>query len=231
MTPAPCAPVAIRVDHREVASGVPERLAALEGIALTVEALDLADYILSPRLAVERKTAADLAASIVDRRLFSQVQQLGERYERVVVLVEGADLYGPSRLHPNAIRGALSYLVVLGAVSVLSSQGPEDSALLLATMARHAQQGLGYELSLHPKRRGTTPSAQIRYVVEELPGIGPQTARALLSTFPTLEALFSADIDALRQVPGIGPKRAQDIRHLVTTQYVLGEESVEKGPS
>jgi fanconi anemia group M protein len=221
--PAADAETLIHVDHRELTSGVPQRLAAIDGIVLSVETLDLADYLLSPQVVVERKTAADLAASILDRRLFAQVQQLDQRFARVVVLIEGMELYAGSNLHPNALRGALSYLVVLAGVSVVRSEGPEDTAQLLATMARHAQHGLGYALSLHHKRRSPSPNVQIRYLVEDLPGIGPQTARALLGAFPTLEALFCADVDALQRVPGIGRKRAQAIRNLATHRYV--EES------
>ena len=221
----------IRVDHRELASGVPERLAAIDGITLSIETLELADYCLSPQLAVERKTAADLAASIVDRRLFAQVHELTQRFSQVVVLIEGAELYAGSNLHPNALRGALSYLVVLSGASVVRSEGPEDTAQLLATMARHAQHGLGYTLSLHHKRRSPSPNVQTRYLVEDLPGIGPQTARALLGAFATLEALFSADVDALKQVPGIGPKRAQSIRNLATHRYVEDQDHLSGHPS
>ncbi|MCD6518306.1 MAG: hypothetical protein J7M05_00070 [Anaerolineae bacterium] len=211
-------PVHIQVDRRELGSGVPEQLKEIGGVTLEVASLPLADYILSPRLAVERKSANDLEASIIDRRLFAQVAELAQRYERVVYLIEGPTLYG-GRLHPNAIRGALSYLLVLAGVSVLRSEGPEDSAQLLATMARHEQHGLGYEVPLHQKRRSPSPQRQVRYLVEDLPGIGPQTADALLRHFGTLERLFGASEEELCQVPGIGPKRARAIRELLTLPY------------
>jgi ERCC4-type nuclease len=229
--PAADAETLIRVDHRELASGIPQRLAAIDGVALSIEALELADYVLSPQFAVERKTAGDLAASIVDRRLFAQVHELTQRFARVVVLIEGAELYAGSNLHPNALRGALSYLVVLSGASVVRSEGPEDTAQLLAAMARHAQHGLGYTLSLHHKRRSPSPDVQMRYLVEDLPGIGPQTARALLGAFATLEALFAADVDALQRVPGIGRKRAQAIRNLATHRYVEDQDHPSGDPA
>lgn len=213
--------VLIRADHREVAGGVPEMLSALEGVSVRVEQLDVADYVLSERLAVERKTAADFAASIVDRRLFAQVERLQERYARVVYLIEGGGLYEGHTLHPNAVRGALSFLAVLSGATVLRSEGPEDSALLLVTMARHEQHGLGYEVSSHHVRRGSTRDLQQRYVVEELPGIGPRTAHALLERFGSLAAVFAADEEALRRVPGVGPKRARAVRDLITAPYVV----------
>lgn len=223
--PNPREPVLIQVDHREVGSGVVEALRALDGMNVEVLQLELADYILAPQVVVERKSAADLAASIVDRRLFAQVRQLTPVFERVIYLIEGASLYQGSRLHPNAIRGALSYLVVLAGVSIMRTESPEDTASLLATMARHAQQGLGYEISLHPKRRGESPARQMRTFAEGLPGIGPQMAARLLERFETLEKLLNAPEPELAQVHGIGQKTAARIRELLARVYAPETDS------
>jgi len=117
------------------------------------------------------------------------------------------------------LRGALSYLVVLAGVSLMRSVDADDSAQLLATMARHAQQGVGYEVSRHAARRTADPNLQIRYVVEDLPGIGPVTAQALLVRFATLRDLFAADESDLLEVPGIGPRRAAQIVELLTRRF------------
>ena len=211
--------VVIQVDHREVGSATLESLRAVEYVDLRIEQLEVGDYVLSPQVVVERKSASDLVASILDKRLFSQVERLKQSYSRVIYLVEGKTLYEAGNVHPNAIRGALSFLVILNGVSLLRSEGPEDSAILLATMARHAQHGLGYEGSKHAKRRSASPQLQMRYLVEDLPGIGPKTAHTLLTSFGTLRALFVASEEALCEVPGIGPKRARQIHGLLTTVY------------
>jgi len=211
--------ITIHVDHREAASGIPEQLSQVKNVELVIEQLPLGDYVLSPQLAVERKSAADLAASILDRRLFSQCEQLTETFERVIYLIEGASLYKASNLHPNALRGAISYLTVLAGVTILRSETVEDSALLLATMARHEQHGLGYRISLHPSRKSASSSQRMRYMIEELPRIGPELAEALLHHFGSIKALVGADKDALCQVPGIGPKRAQSIHEILHAPY------------
>jgi Fanconi anemia group M protein len=213
------APTVILVDHREVDSGIPQALQAMDGVSVQVGQLVVADYVLGPQVAVERKSAADFAASILDRRLFAQAEALREAYGVAAYLVTGTDLYNASNVHPNAIRGALSYLIVLGGVSVLHCKDTDEAALLLATMARHAQQGLGYELSLHVRRKAASPDLQMRYLVEDLPGIGPRTAHALLTEFGSLRALFGASEDELRRVPGIGAKRAHDIYALLSELY------------
>jgi len=220
-------PIIIRVDHRERASGIPQLLAAMPRVEITIESLPLGDYLLGTGLVVERKTVADFAQSILDKRLFAQAEALGEAFHKVVYLVEGASLYEGGRLHPNALRGALSYLGVLQGHTLLRTDDPEDSAALIATMSRHAQYGLGYRLSLHPKRKGLSPELQVRYMVEDLPGIGMELAEALLSRFPTLLDLAQADIAELMAVPGIGRKRATAIHALFRHPYSSSQDDAD----
>lgn len=210
--------VIIHVDHREVTGGLPVLLEDL-GVQIEVQQLEMGDYVLSSRAVVERKSAADFASSIIDRRLFTQVEELKAAYERVIFLVEGSTLYEASNVHPNAIRGGLSYLIILEGISLLRTENAEDSAAYLATMARHEQKGLEYEVSHHRARRSASPRLQKRYLVEDLPGIGPKMADALLTEFGTLRALFNADEEELRRVYGIGPKRAARICVLLTASY------------
>ncbi|MEF2146093.1 MAG: excinuclease ABC subunit UvrC [Desulfovibrionaceae bacterium] len=47
--------------------------------------------------------------------------------------------------------------------------------------------------------------------VQALPGIGPKTARLLWDHFGSLEAMLAADVPALRNVSGIGAKRAAQL--------------------
>ncbi len=211
--------VSIRVDHREAASGVPQYLSEIPGVDVHLEPLSLGDYVLSDRVVVERKSTADLAASIVDRRLFTQVDDLLAAYSRVVYMIEGESPYEASHLHPNAVRGALSYLVILKDVTLIRSEGPEDTAWLVATMARHEQEGLGYEVSKHRNRKASNPDLTMRYLVEDLPGVGPKTADALLRHFGSLRALFIASEDDLMNVPGVGSKRARQIAALLQRPY------------
>ena len=82
-------------------------------------------------------------------------------------------------------------------------------------MARHAQEGLGYEVSL----RGSKPkdfNVLDAYAVEGLPGCGPGTARKLLAHFGSAEKVFAASAEQLCEVKGIGKKTAEQIRELLS---------------
>ena len=216
----PLAPLLIGVDHRERPSGVIEALRQFEDVQLEVAQLAVGDYMLGPEVLVERKTVADLVASIMDRRLFEQIQRLQEACQCPLFVLEGAEGDEDEiRIHPNAWRGALSYIQVLQRIPLLRTRDARDTAAFLHTAARHVQRGLGYQISLHRKPKASDPAAPQRYVLSALPGVGPALAEALLTHLGSLEAVFRADVQALRQVPGVGQVTAARIRGLLEGRY------------
>ena len=208
----------IEADQRERAGGVLERLAALPEVELRVGQLPLGDYLLGGGVVVERKTAADFLASIVDRRIFRQVEALQEAFSRPVLLLEGDPLAAERPVHPNAVRGALSYLVVARGIPVVSTAGPEESAALLATMARHAQAGVAPPEG-RAKPRAATVAARQEAVAAALPGVGPRLARRLLAHFGSLDALMRSEAGDLLAVEGIGRRRAGELAALLRAAY------------
>jgi fanconi anemia group M protein len=204
----------ITIDMREQRSGLTQRLENSE--IVTVEYADLAvgDFLLSDDVVVERKEATDFVLSIFDQRLFSQVAQMKATYLRPIILIEG-DIYKTrSAVTPNALRGALSWMSVIEGVNVVHSRDVADSASFIETMARHAQEGLGYEVAL---RSGKPKNLAVlsQYLVEGLPGCGPTMAKKLLEHFGTPERIFVATADQLCEVKGVGRKTAEQIRELL----------------
>jgi DNA excision repair protein ERCC-4 len=196
-------------DHREMASGVPDALVS-RGVPVAAQRLGAGDYVLSDRLVVERKTGADLAASIKDRRLFEQIERLREAYAAVVLLVEG----DPVHIAERSWQGALGRALVTG-VAVLRTADPDDSATWLARL--HHLEGKGpSEARGRPRTR--RPTGDVRRVAEDvlgcLPGISTVGARRLLDRFGSLAAVFAADEEQLRTVAGIGPVRAGELARL-----------------
>ena len=203
---------------REQSSRVVSLLAGYPDVHLEFSALPSADYVLSDAVAVERKEAGDFAASIMDRRLFGQAAKMRAEFERPIVLIEG-DLSGiRSAISLEALRGAVSFLAVVEGITVLQTSDPEESAALLRLMARHAQEGLGYQVSLRePRPKATNLYAE--YLVEGLPGVGRRRAQQLLQHFGTPAAIMRASAEELGRVPGIGPKSALQIWKALNTEY------------
>jgi ERCC4-type nuclease len=211
----------IIVDSRESRSGLAQELMAL-GAEIQSEELEVGDYVLCSGLAVERKAATDFVASILDRRIFEQVELLKATYAQPYVVVEG-DIYNTrSNIEEAALLGAMSYISVLKGVGILETRNTRQTAQLLMTMCRHAVDGLGYEVAL----RGAKPKdrfCQSQFLVEGLPSVGPSAAKKLLAHFGSAHAVLSATKEDLRKVGGIGPKTAEVIREVLEFDTRTGE--------
>jgi fanconi anemia group M protein len=220
-TPSTAQPLRIQVDSRERQSPIPSLLAAFPDVVLTFAALPSADYILSDEVAVERKTASDFVASILDRRLFGQATRMKVLFPRAVLIVEGDLSQVPHSIDMQAIRGALAFLTVREGITVLQLGDAAETAAMLRVMARHAQERMNQPISLR-EPRPQIEELYAAYLVEGLPGVGPRRARMLLAHFGSPAAIMCASAEALAQVPGISKKSAQRIWQAVNARYVAG---------
>jgi ERCC4-type nuclease len=175
-------------------------------------------YVLASHVAAERRTGATLLRGIQDKTFFTSAIYLREHFEVPVLIVEGEIDYDHTGFHPQAVRGALSAMVLEYGLTVISTPDPEETAHFLAMMARHAQVGVP-EISLVPKRKAVDPPDLQRRVVEMLPGCGRVTARDLLHYFGSIERIVAATEAALREVRGIGKKRAAEIHGVLHGPY------------
>jgi fanconi anemia group M protein len=211
-------PLLIRVDSRERSSPVPALLATFPDVTLSFAALPSADYLLSDDVAVERKTAADFVASILDRRLFGQITRMKVLFPRAMLIIEGDLTQVPHSIDMEAIRGALAFLTVREGITVLQLSDATETAAMLRIMARHAQERMGQPVSLR-EPRPQIEELYAAYLVEGLPGVGPRRARMLLAHFGSPAAIMCAAAEELSKVPGIGKKSAQRIWQAVHAQY------------
>jgi len=197
--------VEVVVDQRELDSAIAKDLSTRDGLVTRLETLAVGDYVLSDRVAVERKSAADFVDSMLDsdRSMFEQVGELSRAYARPVMVVEGTNLYGQRDIDPNAVRGALASLAVDFDVSVLRTEDEDDTTELLATIAKREQETRDREVSVHGEKTTKTRAEQQEYVVSSIADIGPITARGLLEHFGTVEAVMTAREEDLLEVDGV----------------------------
>ncbi|MGH7601145.1 MAG: ERCC4 domain-containing protein [bacterium] len=224
--PQPAAPITIIADLRERASGIPRALSE-KGLEVRMQRLEIGDYLLTPKIAVERKTTADFIQSIFDKRLFAQVGALRMSFPCPILLLEKCG--SPSReIHPSAVRGAMLYVSLLNRIPIIHTENAADTVEMLFAMAQLVHRETAQEFSLHSKRRSSSPQKTQRYILETIPGIGPHLAKALLQQFGNLQAVFNAAPDDLMEVPGIGRGRAEKIRMLLQRDYRSGQQLISK---
>jgi Fanconi anemia group M protein len=206
----------VLADHREARSEVPRRLREM-GVEVVETALPVGDYVLSPRVGVERKTASDFVAALVRKRFTLQAQRLREAFERPVYVIEGRRLYGLRDVHPNFIRAGLATLTVTYGIPTVFTEGPLDTAAFLLLVARREQGELASgdlavrEVPPAYRKAGDVRDHQ-RRMLAALPQVGPHRAEMLLRHFGSVERLAAASVEDLTQVPGVGKVLARRIR-------------------
>lgn len=209
--------ITIIIDVGEARNKVTRFLASL-GIKIRKEKLEIGDYQLSNRIIIERKTTIDFLQSIIDKRLFNQVIRMKEYFKKPVLIIEGKDLYAKRKIHPNAVRGAVSSMIVFYGISVLFTENEEDTAKIIAMMAKQEQVGLE-DISLRKKIKALTMADKQEYVVQSLPNVGPVISKSLLNNFKTIEKIMTAAKEELMMIDIIGEKRAEEIRKVLTAEY------------
>ena len=214
--------VEVVVDQRELDSNIARDLSKRDGVETRLETLSVGDYVLSDRVAVERKSHGDFMDTLLggDRSIFEQAKDLTRHYTRPVLLLEGdGDLYAERNVHPNAIRAALASLAVDWGVSVVHTRGEDDTAEMVETIATREQTDNDREVSAHGEKAAKTLGEQQEYVVSAIADIGPVTARSLLDEFGSVEAVMTASEDDLTEADGVGGVTAERIREVVGTDY------------
>jgi len=208
---------------RESRSGIIQKLQEL-GAKIQVGELETGDYVLSGDLVVERKTAVDFVASILDGRLFNQTGKMRLNFARPVFLIEG-DVYSTrSAIAREAIDGALSFLVAIEGCNIIHVRDQLAAAGLIYRMAKHAQEGLGYDVAF---RRGKVAPGrgEALFLIEGTPGVGPSTAIKVLNHFRSVHAFMNATVEELRLIPGLGPKKAERIHQAIHWQMPADQEA------
>jgi ERCC4-related helicase/ERCC4-type nuclease len=207
----------VAVDPRERSMA---RMLESMGVGVTLKVLEVGDYVVSDRVAIERKTANDFIDSLIDpgRNLFGQIRDLARTYDRPILILEGRDLYA-RQVHPNAIRGALASIAVDFGVSIIPTADEEETVSVIAAIARREQQARGGAPQAHGKKTHRTLKEQQEYLVSSIPGVGNAVAKNLLRHFGSVERVFAASEEELKEVELVGPKTAERIRELVGGEY------------
>ncbi len=207
----------IIIDSRELRSKVAQGLYEA-GIKLTPKTLPVGDFIISDRVCVERKTDSDFVGSIIDGRIFTQASELVNNFDSPIIIVEGNCLNN-SRIHPNAVRGALASLAIDFRIPVLSTCDLNETVLLLVALARREQEEKKRYLIMKGDKNPILDRDLQKHIVSSLPGVGASLCENLLKHFKSVKSIFNASEDELAEVPKIGEKKSKQIKKNIEKEY------------
>lgn len=208
-------------------------------IAVQHENLLVGDIVIKTEdttLVFERKTLADLAASIKDGRYHEQKQRLLSTFpfHRITYLIEGSI---SSMMNKETVFGMSSKALLTAVISaqyrdgfhVIETKNVAETMWYLVEIASRESEKIVFATDSGEKRDdyvdtlrvktkkidNITPEVCYLMQLSQLPGISVNTAKEISKTYPTMSALLLAmmeqGIKAFKDIPGLGPKRAKTI--------------------
>ncbi len=184
---------------------------------IKITRLEVGDYVCSAKTVVERKTSSDFEASVIDGRLFKQIENLKNNYENVILIVEGQ--INPERITKEAFLGTIASLMTDYKISVLFSENRAKTNELIYSIAKHEQMAKKRPQRIYAKRKALTIGQQIQGIIECFPFVGPKTAKNIADHFKTIYDFINCNEKELAQVKGVGKKKAKIIYNIIHAPY------------
>lgn len=200
----------IIIDFREKNSLVPSEISRL-GLKTEFQDLKVGDYIVN-NTAIERKTVLDLISSIIDKRIFRQLEEI-KQYENFLLLIEG----NFENLDNNRIKGFLLSCALKFHVPMIFSENEKDTANYINILANKKEK----VHSIKAYKKAQTPEQELEYIIESFPKIGPVTAKKLLKKFSTIQDIFNASEESLKTILG---KNSKNFKEIINRRYISEKE-------
>jgi DNA excision repair protein ERCC-4 len=219
-------PPRVVVDERERQSGVPDALSKLN-VRVYYSTLRTADYVVSPEIAVERKSISDFISSVYDGRLFVQASEISSAYRKAYLIVEG-DVKEVSKLtkNVNSYYGAVASVTLAYDLRVIHTSDPSETASAIAALSQHSRTRPLPPGAISAPPKGSDEAQQQLYLVSALPGVGLKLAKRMLARFGNPRKVMGATESQLALVQGLGNKRAAKIAHMLDAPYSSSAGSV-----
>jgi len=212
--------VVVFADTREACSNVTRHLKKFN-IDVREKRLDVGDYVISYRVCIERKTIQDFLQSVTDQRIFRQLENLSDSYEKPVLLMEGNPelLFMERYIHENAIRGALSSIAIDYSIPIIWTYNSRESAAQIYWMAYREQFGEKRGVQIRSNKKPDSLSRQQEFIVAGLPFVSSTLSKRLLKRFGSVRGVFTAKQEKIMKVDKIGEKKARRIWEVINARY------------
>jgi ERCC4-type nuclease len=175
------------------------------------ELLSIGDYLINDTI-VERKTYKDFLASLKDKRLFNQIQQM-KKYNNQLLILESFDFSYNSNFNSNAIRGTI--LSIANLIPIIYTENENDTVNFLIQIAKR-QTKENKNTSLRETKTALTEQQKKQFILEGFPGIGPTIAQSLLEQFNnSLKQIFNATEEKLQETNKLDKNKTDNFLRLL----------------
>jgi len=206
---ATATPPRVVVDTREFRSSLPSLLHG-RNMEIVPVLLTVGDYVLTPNIAIERKSISDLIQSLNNGRLFNQTEVLMQHYKNPMLLVEfdqnkSFTLEPFADLSTSAAANAMSSLDLHSKLVMLTLAFPRLRIIWSSSPYQTAEI---FE-ELKKQQEEPDPIKAVEIGLEQ--GEDPDSSRAFSQT----------PLDMLREIPGITEKNLSKITLEVNSIFEL----------
>lgn len=209
----------IIIDHQEKNSLLISELIDL-GFEIEFTRLKVADYLVKG-VAIERKTISDFIGSIKNKRLLRQLEEL-QQYEKKLLIIEGIyeqELYTDTQeregMNANAIRGFLLSVLLSFKVPIIFTKDYQDTAKFIDVLSRKKNTR---DVGLNVNKKTLNNDERSQFILEGFPGVGPKTAKKLLTEFKTIKKIINASEEELGKILG---KKSEAFLKIIGNNYSL----------
>ncbi len=202
-------------------------------VEIIVQRLDVGDILVSSDLAVERKRGDDLVSSILDNRLWDELERLTTVFPTPVLVIEDlARGFVRGNVKPASVYGALNYVATRYKVPIIPTRNTGETALLLYRMVIREQERDKSPAQARKAPKMLSHSMRKEFFLEGFYNTGPEKARVLIDHFKSIsrvvDALRSSKIEftpsgrpkldpasPFARLKGFGPKWVEKNRQLI----------------
>lgn len=189
--------IQIIIDTREKQSMIASILVQKKA-NIKFEHLHIADYLIG-NIAIERKTISDFISSMINKRLFNQLNEI-KKYPSYFLIIEG-NRDSLNENFENPCRGMILSVITDFQVPIIFTANQEDTATFLILLAKRIEKSK-QELSMRHMKKPNSLNEQKQFILEGFKNIGPKTSKKLLKEFKSIKNIINAPIEKLQEVIG-----------------------------
>jgi DNA excision repair protein ERCC-4 len=240
-TTATTEPPRVVVDIREFRSSLAWLLYS-QNIQVVPVTLTVGDYIISPKICVERKSIRDLTGSLRDGRLYDQCEAMFRHYELPTLLIEfeesksfslepfsdtpggSASAETEKSLQESIQRKLAVLLLSFPKLKVIWSSSPHQSAAIFADLKSNQEEPdpelcASYGLISRDEEVKVYNDAAID-MLRAIPGVNHKNYAALINDVPNIKSLCSMSEEAIAKI--IGRESAREIYKFISRTFADG---------
>ena len=182
--------------------------------------LEIGDYIIGD-CCIEAKSSADFLASVRNKRIFNQLDNMDRTYNKNIILIYGSLDDALDYLHRTSYNsmtwrnklkkmyvGALASIALHTDVKPVWVDNYRTAAHIMIAITKHIDK----ELIIHKELPKKVKTDDVRVdVLSEIKGVSVEKAKALLKSFGSIAEISMADNKDIIKLDGIGNITAQSI--------------------